>query len=197
MKRLVVGFGEWAIQLEAREVRPGPITFVVRNGGTMIHGFEMEAEGGDADSSGPGSGDGLKLEANAFEPGGTVRIRTNLAPGVYKIECFIANHDDLGMETTLLVNERAPLARVRQSSSNDVELDGFAFTPPIVEVPVGTEVTWTNRDPETHTVTSDAGAFDSGALRPGATFSSRFPAAGRFPYLCQIHPSMEGEIVVG
>lgn len=192
---LEVGFGEWAIQLEANEVRPGPITFVVRNGGTMTHGFEIEAEGGD--SSGHGSGDGLKLEANAFAPGDVVRVHANLAPGVYKIECFIANHDSLGMETFLTVRRNAPLVRVKDSPPDAVLLDGFAFTPPDLEVAVGTEVTWTNHDPATHTVTADGGAFDSGALDPGASFTTQFSDAGQFAYLCQIHPtSMKGTITV-
>jgi plastocyanin len=193
---LEVGFGEWAIQLEAKAVRPGPITFVVHNGGTMTHGFEIQAQGADRDSSGPGSGDGLKLEANAFGPGDTVRVHASLAPGVYKIECFIANHDELGMETLLTVRKNAPLVRVHETAPNQVELDGFAFSPADLEVQVGAEVTWTNHAPTTHTVTADAGSFDSGALDPGATFSTTFAYPGEFTYMCQIHPTMKGKVTV-
>ena len=110
---LELGFGEFAITLEATEIRPGPVTFVVRNGGQLLHGFEMEIEERGGDSSGHGSGhDGLKLEGPAFGPGETIRIPTELAPGVYEIECFVANHDDMGMRATLVVRRNAPLVRV-------------------------------------------------------------------------------------
>lgn len=36
---LELGFGEFAITLEAGEIRPGPVTFVIRNGGQLVHGF--------------------------------------------------------------------------------------------------------------------------------------------------------------
>jgi hypothetical protein len=39
-----IGFGEFAVALEAPAIRPGPVTFVIRNGGDLVHGFEMEAE---------------------------------------------------------------------------------------------------------------------------------------------------------
>lgn len=55
-----MGLGEWALTLEADTIRPGRVTFVVANLGTIAHGFEIEAEGGD--SSGDDSGDGLKAE---------------------------------------------------------------------------------------------------------------------------------------
>ncbi len=60
-------------------MRPGPITFVISNAGTMIHGFEIEAEDDDGDHSGPGHGE-LKLEGPAFDPGETVRIDAVLPP---------------------------------------------------------------------------------------------------------------------
>ena len=52
--------GEWAITPEAKAIRPGTVTFVIRNRGTMGHGYEMELEG---DSSGHGSGDLFKAES--------------------------------------------------------------------------------------------------------------------------------------
>src|SRR5687767_10970451 len=43
-----VGFGEFAVTLEAAAIRPGPVTFVVHNGGELVHGFEMAIEGEDS-----------------------------------------------------------------------------------------------------------------------------------------------------
>jgi len=78
-----------------------------------------------------------------------------------------------------------------------VLIEGFAFDPPQLTVPVGTTVTWTNQDGATHTATAADGAFDSGNLSGGSgTYSHTFTTAGTFDYLCSIHPSMQGTIVV-
>lgn len=193
-----LGFGEFAITMEAEEIRPGPVTFVVRNGGTLVHGFEIEREDGDDDNSGPGHG-GLKLEGPAFGPGEVVRIRADLPPGVYEIECFVAEHDDRGMRAFLVVRRGAPLVRAEDPSrsSNGVQISDFAFSPPALEVDVGTEVTWTNADPTAHTVTAEGGAFDSGAIDPQRGFSTVFEQAGEFRYVCEIHPTMRGVVRVG
>jgi plastocyanin/uncharacterized cupredoxin-like copper-binding protein len=194
-----IGFGEYAVTLEAPAIRPGPVTFEVTNGGKLVHGFEMEAEGEEGDSSGPGSGDGFKIERPSFRPGQTIRVPLDLAAGVYKIECWVANHDDLGMEILLEVRPDAP--KVRQApaggSGDAVAIQGFAFEPQDLSVAPGTEVTWTNEDPEAHTVTAEDGSFDSGPIEPGRAFSVRVDASGRVTYVCQIHPSMTGSLRVG
>ena len=196
-----IGFGEYAVILEAQAIRPGPVTFEVTNGGKLVHGFEMEAEGEDGDSSGPGSGgeDGFKIERPSFEPGESIRVDLNLSAGVYKIECWVANHDDLGMEILLEVRPDAPKSRQEPATATGdaVSISGFAFEPSELQVEAGTEVTWSNDDPEAHTVTADDGSFDSGALDPGATFSTVVDASGAVTYICQIHPAMQGTITVG
>jgi plastocyanin len=77
-----------------------------------------------------------------------------------------------------------------------VTIVDFAFQPASLEVPAGTTVTWTNSGAAPHTVTADNGAFDSGRLAPGASFSQTFGTAGTFTYHCEIHPQMTGSIVV-
>jgi plastocyanin len=77
-----------------------------------------------------------------------------------------------------------------------ITIQGFAFSPATITVPVGTKVTWTNQDPATHTVTSDTGVFDSKNLTTGGTFSFTFNQAGSFAYHCAIHTRMVATIVV-
>jgi plastocyanin len=77
-----------------------------------------------------------------------------------------------------------------------VSIVDFAFQPASVEVPAGGTVTWTNTGAAPHTATADGGAFDSGQLAPGATFSQTFNAVGNFPYHCEIHPEMVGTVNV-
>jgi len=80
--------------------------------------------------------------------------------------------------------------------TNEVFIQGMAFSPSIITVAVNTTVTWTNKDAITHTVTSDSGAFDSGNVVSGSTFSYTFATAGTFAYHCKIHPSMVATVVV-
>ena len=194
---LDVGFGEFAITLEADEIRPGPVTFVIRNGGALVHGFEIEGEDdGDGDNSGPGNGE-LKLEGPEFGPGNVVRIHADLSAGTYEIECFVADHDDRGMRTTLIVRPGAPLIREgRDAPLGSVQIADFAFSPEDIEVAAGTEVTWSNEDPTAHTVTADDEAFDSGTMDPGARFAFRFDEPGTYRYACVIHPTMRATVRV-
>jgi plastocyanin len=78
-----------------------------------------------------------------------------------------------------------------------VAIKSSTFTPDIVEISKGTTVVWTNDDGVRHTVTSVSGAFDSGNIDPGKTYSYTFNQAGPFEYRCSIHPSMpHGKIIV-
>ena len=193
---LEVGFGEFAITLEADEIRPGPVTFVIRNGGALVHGFEIEGEDMDGDNSGPGNGE-LKLEGPEFGPGNVVRIHADLPAGTYEIECFVAEHDDRGMRTTLIVQPGAPLVRDnRDAAPGSVQIADFAFSPGDVEIASGTEITWSNEDPTAHTVTADNEAFDSGTMDPGARFAFRFDEPGTYDYSCLIHPTMRATVRV-
>lgn len=77
-----------------------------------------------------------------------------------------------------------------------VTIDNFAFAPATLTVKAGTSVTWTNRDEEPHTVVASDGSFHSPGLGTGATYSHTFPTAGKFDYVCSIHPMMHGTVVV-
>ena len=77
-----------------------------------------------------------------------------------------------------------------------VEIADFAFEPAVIEVAVGTTVTWSNRDSSPHTVTGDDGGFDSGRLDPEQNFEHTFDRAGSYAYHCDFHPMMQGTVVV-
>jgi plastocyanin len=193
---LEVGFGEFAITLEADAIRPGRVTFVIHNAGALTHGFEMRIEG---DGSGSGGGvDRFKVETETFRSGDTIRVEANLVEGRYEIECFVADHDDRGMRTLLEVRDDAPLVTPAPASAEPGtgRIAGFAFVPAAIEVPLGGQVTWTNEDPAPHTVSAEDGSFGSDQLDPGAIFQATFDRAGTFAYLCQIHPTMTGSVIV-
>jgi plastocyanin len=77
-----------------------------------------------------------------------------------------------------------------------VDIPGRYFAPARVSVIVGDSVTWVNRDFFDHDVAALDRAFDSGPMRPGASFAQTFTRAGVVPYLCRIHPLMRGEVEV-
>lgn len=189
-----IALGEWAVTPESPSVRPGPATFVIHNRGTMPHGFEIELEG---DSSGPGSGDLFKQESELLQPGESTRMRVVLGPGVYKIECLVDGHDDMGMEAPLLIRPDAPLQEFRpEAAPGAVTIDDFAFAPATIEANAGDEITWTNDDVAPHSVTSTRGTFGSETLDPGDSFSFTFEESGTYPYRCEIHPDMQGRVRV-
>jgi plastocyanin len=190
--------GEWALVPSTAEARPGTITFRFRNLGTVPHALRIRT---------PGSGgDRLEWRAEAVAPGESGLLVVDLAAGTYEIDCPVEDahgeHDQLGMEMLFTVHEgAAELAPLPGSvsggsdtSANAVSVAGFAFEPAELTVSVGTTVTWTNNDPTAHTVTGDG--YDIGTLEPGATGTRTFDTAGTFDYLCAIHPSMQGSVVV-
>ena len=77
-----------------------------------------------------------------------------------------------------------------------VQAVNFSFQPPTQTVTVGSSVTFRNADSVTHTFTANGGAFDSGNVSPGGSFTFKFSTAGTFAFHCRIHASMTGTITV-
>ena len=80
------------------------------------------------------------------------------------------------------------------------DLGQNSYNPNPIEIKVGDTVSWINNDSSPHTVTSssDEGniTFDSDVLRRGETFYFTFDQEGQYVYLCTLHPSMIGTVVV-
>jgi plastocyanin len=83
-----------------------------------------------------------------------------------------------------------------QPAAAEVKIDNFSFGPQTLTVPVGTTVTFVNRDDIPHTVVSTDGVFKSKVLDTDDKFVYTFSKAGNFPYFCSIHPKMTGKVVV-
>jgi plastocyanin len=85
-----------------------------------------------------------------------------------------------------------------KASTMEVKIDNFSFGPTALTVPVGTTVTWINRDDIPHTVvsTDDAKTFKSKVLDTDEKFSFIFSKAGTYSYFCSIHPKMTGKVIV-
>jgi len=86
----------------------------------------------------------------------------------------------------------------QNTSTTEVKIDNFNFGPVALTVPVGTTVTWTNRDDIPHNTvsTDDPKTFKSKVLDTDEKFSFAFSKPGTYPYFCSIHPKMTGKIIV-
>jgi plastocyanin len=86
-------------------------------------------------------------------------------------------------------------------SDPTVAVQLFQFRPGTLAVKTGARVIWVNADDIGHTVTAGAperreGHFDLPLPGKGARAAVTLKAAGRYPYFCERHPHMRGEIRV-
>ena len=83
-------------------------------------------------------------------------------------------------------------------------MQNILFNPATLTVPKGTTVTWVNKDPVSHTTTSNPGSsqtWNSGFLNSGGMYSVTLNTPGTYAYYCMIHATptsgaMRGTIVV-
>jgi plastocyanin len=101
-----------------------------------------------------------------------------------------------GEHSQLNASMTMPQAPDSETGVNVVTIDNFTFAPQSLAVPVGTTVTWINRDDIPHTIKGTESQIKSTALDTDDKFSFTFTEAGEFPYFCGIHPHMTGKIVV-
>ena len=88
--------------------------------------------------------------------------------------------------------------QLAKAAPTEITIDNFAFSPPKLTIPHGTQVTWINRDEEPHTVVSATKEqpFKSQALDTDDKFSFVFDKPGTYKYFCSIHTHMVGTIEV-
>lgn len=105
-----------------------------------------------------------------------------------------ATTDDAGTESA--TEPGAGDAAAAEDVTIDIVSTIDGFEPSTVAVAVGSEVSWTNSDDTVHTATAEDGTWDSQKLEGGEDFSFTAQEPGTYPYVCDIHPSMKGELVV-
>lgn len=105
-----------------------------------------------------------------------------------------AGEDSASGSTTSDTAADAPSATVADGQEATINIAGFAFDPVDLTVAAGTAIKVTNSDAAAHTLTADAGAFDTGNLNAGESGSVTAEGSGAVPYHCEIHEYMKGTI---
>ncbi len=78
-----------------------------------------------------------------------------------------------------------------------IQIVDFSFAPVSMTVSAGSTVTFTNTGVDHTASTKDAPvAFDSGILHTGQSFSVVLKTPGTYHYICLLHPTMVGTIIV-
>lgn len=77
-----------------------------------------------------------------------------------------------------------------------VAIQNFLFRPATLTVAAGDTVVWANEDFVPHTATAQGGTFDSGNLDAKGEWRWVAGAPGSYAYVCTLHPTMKGEVVV-
>jgi len=98
----------------------------------------------------------------------------------------------------LLVFLNVPFASPAAAATQQVMMQGYAFSPAALTVRVGDTVTWMQHDEAPHDVvtTSAPVAFRSPQLSAGQSWSYTFRQPGTYQYYCSVHPDMRASVTV-
>jgi plastocyanin len=80
--------------------------------------------------------------------------------------------------------------------THTVTIAEMRFTPETLSIASGDLIVWVNKDLVPHTATSKEAGFDSRTIEPGASWSVRLRKAGKFAYVCTLHPTMKAALQV-
>ena len=161
-----------------------PATITVRTGDTVV--WRNDDTMDHTSTSGTGGNPDGKWDSMNLAPAASFPYTFTVA-GAFPYYC--AYHGGM----TGVVNVVAGGTIVNQAA-------GRVFSPASVTINVGETVIWHNIDTMAHTTTSGTGTpdgkFNSLNMDPGFTFAHTFAAAGTFPYYCDYHSGMVGDVVV-
>jgi len=88
------------------------------------------------------------------------------------------------------------LASADKATPKTVAIDGTTYQPSTLTVKVGDVVTWQNKDPFPHSVTSKDAGFDSQSIAAGKSWNYKATKRGEFNYTCTLHPTMKATLRV-
>jgi plastocyanin len=93
-------------------------------------------------------------------------------------------------------SEAADATAGKPATTHAISIEAMQFGPASLTIRRGERIRWTNKDPFPHTVTAQGGTFDSGEIQPDKSWTFTARKAGQFPYVCKLHPTMQGTLIV-
>jgi plastocyanin len=78
----------------------------------------------------------------------------------------------------------------------NVTISDFKFNPDSVSIAPNQPIVWTNKDSVPHQVAVSGGKLKTDVISRGQSKTLSFAESGIYDYICSIHPSMKGKIVV-
>ena len=142
---------------------------------------------------------GETFDSSLMSAGDVFTLDTNnLEIGEYEYLCIVHPW----MVATLVIEEPKEPQKVSIPQGAGIPEDGqIYYDPQVIDVTVGTTISWDNMDTTIHTVTSGQvpeadGLFDSEMMAAGDSFEFTFTDAGSYDYYCTFHPWMLGTVNV-
>ena len=135
----------------------------------------------------------IPLSATAVLVFATIAAAQSVLDGTVGTTQGATQPAEVPAETTAPAQSTTPAP----NSTTTVDIRDHAFNPAQLNVAPGTTVRFVNNDTEPHTATADNGLFDTGVLQPGSSFDVFLDGSGTVTYHCELHPDMQGSIVVG
>ena len=83
-----------------------------------------------------------------------------------------------------------------EPKTHTVTIEEMRFQPERLTVARGDTIVWVNKDLVPHTVTSEAGRFDSQTIQTEKSWKLTASKEGDFPYVCTFHPTMKAMLNV-
>ena len=132
---------------------------------------------------------------------GPMKVPSEMLRSVLGISSVTNMHHDRALaitDATLPAAAAAASAQSSGASARTVSIGNFAFSPASLEVPAGTQVTWSNEDDVPHTVVATDGGpvIKSPPLDTDQKYTTVLSKPGTYRYFCSLHPHMTGTIVV-
>lgn len=93
-----------------------------------------------------------------------------------------------GQTQTVISNQ------VNDANVEIITVKDFSFIPAAITIKKGTTVRWMNQDSTAHSIKSDK--INSPVFGQGDSFEFKFDESGTYDYICGIHTSMKGTIIV-
>lgn len=98
---------DFAIQLDTSLVKPGSVTFHIKNTGPSPHNISIKE---------------LNMTSDTYDPGKGGDFKVDLKEGTYTVICNIPGHEQLGMRVMLKVGNAASAGSVAAVPSSDTAL---------------------------------------------------------------------------